>query len=55
MGEVSLSESVSESVKQQFEAAEREKEELKMRVRQANESVRDLKHESKPPFKAFLI
>lgn len=45
MGEVSLSESVSESVKQQFEAAEREKEELKMRVRQANESVRDLKHE----------
>ncbi|XP_058869565.1 uncharacterized protein LOC117966099 isoform X1 [Acipenser ruthenus] len=45
MGEVSLSESVSESVKQQFEAAEREKKELKMRVRQANESVRDLKHE----------
>ncbi|MGH0162073.1 UNVERIFIED_CONTAM: hypothetical protein FKN15_042411, partial [Acipenser sinensis] len=33
MGEVSLSESVSESVKQQFEAAEREKEELKMRKR----------------------
>ncbi|XP_041088025.1 uncharacterized protein LOC121302251 isoform X1 [Polyodon spathula] len=45
MGEVSLSESVSESVKQQFETVEREKEELKMRVRQANESVRDLKHE----------